>query len=80
MTEENDETAPRARADRAAIRKWIGNRTQTEAAAILGTAQSTLAGFVTGNRNISLATMARWADRSGIPLEVFTRSRLDPAA
>lgn len=64
------------RFDRAALRRWIGPRTQEQAAKVLGCAQSTLSQFLSGERELSFARIKHWSKVSGIAEETFVLARL----
>lgn len=64
------------RADRVAMRDWIGERTQTQAGIALGSTQGFLSAWLLGNRELSAKTMKRWSKRTGIPVETFALAKV----
>lgn len=67
------------RADYAAVRVWMNNRSQTECARLLGTSQGRLSAWLRG-KELSAPHMLAWSAATSIPAETFALAKLRAAA
>lgn len=57
--------------DRTAIRDWIGDRSQDEAASLLGVSQGYLSKWLLHDRELSRIRAIAWHTITGIPIETL---------